>query len=163
MKRRKFFQWLGLGAVAVVVPKVVESAPVENAPETFMEFIKANFEKKDRTIYAIEEVGMRPLIATVTKSPVYIDGAYEIGLAGGPRVHFDLLIQSKYTNTGWISSFRIMSEKADGIYIITGYENECRLSEIPVGTKIHMCGTSLSEQCIGTLKPTGLIFTDKIK
>ena len=152
MKRRKFFQYLGLGAVVAVVPKVVESVPVEESNgDVLVKFVKDNFtEAKARRAgggHCInpKEIGVHPGIVTVTKNPVRIGDNWVIGLSGNPRPGYDILIPENFTNAHGMSSWRIMSRVDNETYLLTGYNVKDCINDIPVGAKLYLGGSVLPE------------------
>lgn len=147
MKRRTFFEKLGLGVAAIAVtPKIIEAANEQVVRETVAiedtNLSYRHFVRQYPETY--EECFLRPLEVEVTKSPVMLsNGVYEIGLSANARVYNEIHVPPKHTNKKSIEPFLISSYviHKDYTHTIIPYNPKVKLSGIKVGTKL-MLGAS---------------------
>lgn len=163
MKRRKFFQWLGLGAVVAVVPKVVESMPTEEVVP-IIDPLSSKWRRSGITPRFDHLNPGATLCKLFGSKEQQGESSYKVRINRKLNLGDDVLFKSSdsFHTDQFIpgrSLFRVIEVRGTPYtYIIAPYNINDKLVEDKVYAVIIFPNT----QCTASFKPTGVIFTDKM-
>jgi hypothetical protein len=146
MKRRSFFQKIGIGAAAIMAaPKIIEAIPFKEEPVNDLNkpLVDNGFYRKTKEVSS----GYVIFAVRVTSAPHHLGGGvYEIGLSEELRVGTNIIIPSSHivSKHGRPCSCLVTEKCMSGKFKIALYDVTERISVIPVGTILAVGGSCYS-------------------